>query len=36
MALVVDGIPSRKNFFAPVDAQARSSFKMGRPERLVG
>jgi hypothetical protein len=36
MALVVDGIPSRKNFFSPVDAQARSSFAMGRHERLVG
>ena len=35
-ALVVDGIPSRKSFFAPVDAQARSSFAMGRHVRLVG
>ena len=36
MALVVDGIPSRKNFFSPVDAQARSSLSMGRHQRLVG
>ncbi len=36
MALIVDGIPSRTNFFSPVDAQARSSFKMGRHQRLVG
>ena len=36
MALVVDGIPSRKNFFSPVDAQARSSLAMGRQQRLVG
>jgi hypothetical protein len=36
MALVVDGIPSRKNFFSPVDAQARSSLAMGRHQRLVG
>jgi hypothetical protein len=36
IALVVDGIPSRKNFFAPMDAQARSSLAMGRPQRLVG
>ena len=36
MALVVDGIPSRTNFFSPVDVQARSSFGMGRPQRLVG
>jgi hypothetical protein len=36
MALVVDGIPSRKNFFSPTDAQARSSFAMGPHQRLVG
>lgn len=36
MALVVDGIPSRKNFFSPIDAQARSSLAMGRHQRLVG
>jgi hypothetical protein len=36
MALVVDGIPSRQNFFSPVDAQARSSLAMGRHQRLMG
>jgi hypothetical protein len=36
MALVVDGIPSRKSFFAPIDAQARSALAMGRHERLMG
>jgi hypothetical protein len=36
IALVVDGIPSRKNFFSPVDAQARSSLAMGRHQRLMG
>lgn len=36
LALVVDGIPSRKRFFAPSDAQARSSLAMGRHVRLVG
>jgi hypothetical protein len=35
LALVVDGIPSRKSFFAPGDAQARSSLAMGRHVRLV-
>ncbi len=35
LALVVDGIPSRKNFFGRVDA-ARGSFGMGRHQRLVG
>ncbi len=36
LALVVDGIPSKKSFFAPQDAQARSSLAMGRHARLVG
>jgi hypothetical protein len=36
MALTVDGIPSRTNFFSPVDAHARGSFAMGRHQRLVG
>ncbi len=36
IALVVDGIPSRKNFFSPIDAQARSALAMGRHQRLVG
>jgi hypothetical protein len=36
IALLVDGIPSRKNFFSPGDAQARSSLAMGRHQRLVG
>jgi len=36
IALVVDGVPSRKNFFSPVDAQARSALAMGRHQRLVG
>jgi len=36
IALGVDGIPSRTNFFSPVDAQARSSLAMGRHQRLVG
>jgi hypothetical protein len=36
LALVVDGIPSRKSFFAPGDAQARSALAMGRHVRLVG
>jgi hypothetical protein len=36
MALVVDGIPSRKSFFAPTDTHSRPSFAMGRHQRLVG
>jgi len=36
MALIVDGIPSRTNFFSPVDSHVRSSFAMGRHQRLVG
>jgi len=40
IALVVDGIPSRKSFVAlgdaKADAQARGSFAMGRHVRLVG
>jgi len=36
MLLKVDGVPSRKNFFSSVDTRARSSFAMGRPQRLVG
>ncbi len=36
MALIVDGIPSRRNFFSAVETHVRSSFGMGRHQRLVG
>jgi hypothetical protein len=36
MTLVVDGIPSRKTFFSPEAALARTSVRFGRHQRLVG
>jgi hypothetical protein len=36
MTLVVDGIPTRKTFFSPEGALARTSLRLGRHQRLVG
>jgi hypothetical protein len=36
IALVLDGIPTRKSFTSPPDALGRNALAIGRQERLVG